>query len=69
MNVCNHSSDAQEHNCENCALAFSATTAENHLLSNKIYTNISILFFETDRALIMVAGTIDATTRIILWRR
>ena len=67
--MCNHSSDAREHNCENCVLAFSATAAENHVLSNKIYTNIFILFFEIDRALIMVAGTVDATTRIILWRR
>ena len=69
VNICNHSSDAWEHNCENCSLALSATTADIHFHSNKIWANISILFSEIDRALIMVAGTIDATARVVLWRR
>ena len=69
VNICKHASYARDHNCENCALALSAATADSHFLSNKIRTNISSFFFEIDRALIMVAGTIDATARVIWWRR
>ena len=69
VNICNHSSEAWEHNCENCSLALSAITADIHFHSNKIWTNISILFSEIDRALIMLAGTIDATAHVILWLR
>ena len=43
-NISNQSSDARKHNFEKCALALSATAADSHFLSNKIWTNISLFW-------------------------